>query len=170
MLIVIGGLPGTGKTTIGSALAAKRSAAYLRVDEIEHALRIRLPPGQEIGPEGYIIAQAVALSNLRLGTTVVADCVNPVPESRQGWRDAARKAGARILEIEIVCSDRREHQRRVESRIADIDGFALPDWVSVLNHHYVAWTGPRLILDTAVLSPKGAVERINAQVNAAPMQ
>lgn len=38
MLIVLSGLPGTGKTTIGKALAAKRSAAYVRVDEIEHAL------------------------------------------------------------------------------------------------------------------------------------
>ena len=49
MLIVLSGLPGTGKTTIGKALAAKRSAAYVRVDEIEHALKQHFGFDQEIG-------------------------------------------------------------------------------------------------------------------------
>jgi predicted kinase len=38
MLVVLGGIPGTDKTTLGKALAAKRSAGYVCVDEIEHAL------------------------------------------------------------------------------------------------------------------------------------
>jgi predicted kinase len=38
MLIILGGLPGTGKTTIGKALAVRRSATYVRGDAIEHTL------------------------------------------------------------------------------------------------------------------------------------
>lgn len=58
MLIVLSGLPGTGKTRIGKALAAKRSAAYVRVDEIEHALRRVV--GQSISYFSCVPASAIA--------------------------------------------------------------------------------------------------------------
>ena len=169
MLIVLSGLPGTGKTTIGKALAARRSAVYVRVDEIEHALRQHPEFGQDIGPAGYIVAFAIASSNLKLGNLVVADSVNPVPESRQGWRDAAGGIdGGRLLEVEVICSDVKEHRRRVEERGADIDGFTLPMWSSVVSHNYVARTEPRLIVDTALLSVGDAVSTIEKQLEATP--
>jgi predicted kinase len=165
MLIVLSGLPGTGKTTIAKAFAAKHSAAYVRVDEIEHALKQHLQDGQDIGSAGYLIAFAIAASNLRVGNWVVADCVNPVPESRQGWRGAAHSAaGANILEVEMICSDRLEHRRRVEMRIPDIDGFTLPTWSEVASHHYVAWTEPHLVVDTALTSALDAISAIEKQI------
>jgi predicted kinase len=42
VLIVFGGLPGTGKTTMSRELTIRLAAAYLRIDSIEggkHALR-----------------------------------------------------------------------------------------------------------------------------------
>jgi ATP-dependent 26S proteasome regulatory subunit len=38
LLVVFGGLPGTGKTTLTARIAAQLPAAYLRIDAIE-ALR-----------------------------------------------------------------------------------------------------------------------------------
>lgn len=38
MLIVMGGLPGTGKTTLARLLAARIGAVHLRVDTIEQAI------------------------------------------------------------------------------------------------------------------------------------
>jgi predicted kinase len=69
MLVILSGLPGTGKTTIGKNLAAKRGAAYVRVDEIEHALTHKLNLGPDISPTGYIVAFAIASSNLNSATS-----------------------------------------------------------------------------------------------------
>ena len=165
MLIVLSGLPGTGKTTIGKALVAKRSAAYVRVDEIEHVLRQQSGFAGDIGAAGYVVAFAIAASNLKLGNWVVADSVNPVPESRQGWRGVAQAIdGERFLEVEIICSDVDEHKRRVEGRAPDIEGFRLPTWSSVTSHDYVPWTEPRLIVDTAIFSAVDAVAMIERRL------
>ena len=39
MLIIFGGLPGSGKSTIARALALRLGAVYLRIDTIEQAIR-----------------------------------------------------------------------------------------------------------------------------------
>lgn len=166
MLVVLGGLPGTGKTTLGKALAVKRSAAYVRVDEIEHALTRHAKLGPDIGAAGYVVAFAVAASNLGLGNLVIADSVNPVPESRQGWRDVAHAAAARLIEIEIICSNAAEHRRRVEARTTDIAGFTLPSWSSVMGRDYVPWASPRLVVDTALLTPDEAVAAVETEIDA----
>jgi predicted kinase len=166
MLVVLSGLPGAGKTTIAKALVAKRSAVYVRVDEIEHALTRNANLGSDIGPAGYIVAFAVASSNLKLGNLVVGACVNPVPASRQGWRDVAQGAQVRFVDVEVVCSDEQEHRRRVETRGADLIGFTLPTWSSVKAHHYMPWNTPRLVVDTALLSPDQAVAAIEAHIDA----
>lgn len=166
MLVALSGLPGTGKTTIGKALAARHSATYVRVDEIEHALTLAPGIGRDYGPTGYCVAFAIALSNLKLGNLVIADSVNPVPESRRGWRDAAQCAGKPIVEVEIICSDEAEHRHRVESRTADIAGFELPTWQSVKTHEYAPWTEPRVIVDTAVLGLEDVLAEIEQQMAA----
>ncbi|WP_458157499.1 AAA family ATPase [Bradyrhizobium sp. 18BD] len=39
ILIVFGGLPATGKTTLSRELARRLAASYIRVDAIEHLLK-----------------------------------------------------------------------------------------------------------------------------------
>jgi predicted kinase len=162
MLIVFSGLPGSGKTTIARALAARRPATYLRIDAIEQAIRDAQVLAAKVGPAGYIVATALAESNLAIGTTVIADCVNPVAESRAAWRATADRARSALLDIEVVCSDPIEHRRRVEARIADVAGLIPPTWQSVIEHEYEPWKTKRLVVDTARLSPDealGIIER-----------
>lgn len=166
MLIVFSGLPGTGKTTIAKALAAQTGAVYLRIDTIEQAIRDAGVLEQGVGSSGYQVANALALSNLLLGHTVVVDCVNPVAESRHAWRDTALSAGMQLVNIQVVCSDMSEHQRRVESRTSDIPGLTPPTWQSVLAHEYEPWAESPLTVDTARLPPHEALTMINAQLSA----
>ena len=68
VLIVFGGLPGTGKTTVAQALATKLKATYLRIDAIEQA--IKSSGIGEVGAAGYMVANALAEANLKLGISV----------------------------------------------------------------------------------------------------
>ncbi len=149
MLIVFGGLPGTGKTTLARLVAQQRRATYLRNDSIEQAIRASGMLAGDVGPSGYLVAYALAEANLALGQDVVADSVNPLAVTRDAWRRAAANASSPYVEIELVCSDPVEHRRRVETRQADIAGLRVPNWDDVRQRAYDPWDRPRLVLDTA---------------------
>ncbi len=147
MLYSVGGLPGTGKSTLSAALALYCKAFYIRIDTIEQSMR---NCGLTVdGPAGYMAAYALALDNLRLGNSVVADSVNPLEITRRAWLDVAREANVHCVEIEIICSDRTEHRRRIESRKSDIPGLELPDWEKVMDREYEPWSRRPLVVDTA---------------------
>lgn len=159
MLIVLGGLPGTGKTTLARELAQRLSAMYLRIDTVEQAIitsRLLL----DAGPAGYFVGYSVAADNLSLGLTVVADSVNSLAVTRDAWFEVAKTTGAAFVEIEVICSDSVEHRRRVELRTADISGHKLPSWQDVLNRPYDPWTRKRIVIDTAALSIMQAVDDV----------
>jgi predicted kinase len=147
MLYIFSGLPGTGKSTLSSALATKLKATHLRVDVVEQAMRAA---GTWVdGPAGYIVCYAIASHNLRLGLDVIADTVNPIQVTRQAWRNVAESLETPFVEIEVVCSDDREHRHRVETRVADIPGLVLPTWEQVRNRKYDIWDRDRIVIDTA---------------------
>ena len=53
-----------------------------------------------------------------------------------------------LLWYELICSDKREHQNRVEGRVADIEGHKLPKWKDVLNRDYEPWDSISMLIDT----------------------
>ena len=167
MLIVFSGLPGTGKTTLAKALAAHLEAVYLRIDSIEQALRNSGLLRREVGSSGYQVANAMSLDNLKMGLRVIADCVNPVEESRRAWADTAALSGCALLNVQVICSDLDQHRQRVESRVSDVPGLVVPDWQSVMTHEYEPWTQAPLALDTAQLSTDAALVLLIEHITAA---
>lgn len=158
MLIIFGGLPGTGKTTIAKEVAKHLKAVYLRVDTIEQTLNAT--DNFHNGPEGYLVSYAIARDNLSLGLTVIADSVNSINITRRDWQSVAKINNSPFLEIEIICSDMEEHKRRVETRTADIKGHKLPSWIEVRQRDYEPWEPVSLRIDTATCSVSDAVKMI----------
>lgn len=168
MLIVLCGLPGTGKSTLARALARDLRAAHLRVDSVEAAL---LNAGMNsVTVEGYAALYAVAADQLSVGLPVIVDLVNPVTATRTAWADVAAHACVKLVNVEITCSDPAEHRRRVETRHADagthIGRWTSPTWADVqaAAHHYEPWTTPVLRLDTAHATPDELIGTLRACV------
>lgn len=149
MLIIFGGLPGTGKTTIARELARQIGAVHVRIDSIEEAIRASAMLTQPINDVGYRVAYVVTEDNLRIGRTVIVDCVNPLRLTRDAWLAVANRAKVTAIEIEIICSDAEEHRRRVETRLPDIPGSTLPTWQEVASREYHRWHRKHFTIDTA---------------------
>ncbi len=120
MLVIFGGLPGVGKTTIAQELARQIGAMHVRIDSIEQAIRDCTP-----------------------------DSVNPLLITRDAWLKVGQNAQVETVEIEVICSDSREHRSRVETRLQDISGLRLPTWEEVISREYHPWHRGHIVIDTA---------------------
>ena len=164
MLIILGGLPGTGKTTIARELARQLGAVHVRIDSIEQAIRESGVVAVSLDEAGYRVGYAVAEDNLRLGHTAIADSVNPLSVTRNAWVEVATRVGVDFVEVEITCSDPQEHRRRVETRMPDIPGLRSPTWSEVVARDYEPWNRERTVIDTAHASPEHSVETLRANL------
>lgn len=161
-LFIFAGVPGTGKSTLSRMLAQHIGAMHLRIDTIEQALRDLCHC--QVEGEGYRLAYRVAADNLQSGMNVVADSCNPLELTRREWEQVAINNGAAFVNVEVVCSDKREHQRRIESRSSEIPGLKLPTWKDVIEREYHSWTKDRIVIDTANRSESDCFETLKMSI------
>jgi len=150
MLIVLSGLPATGKTVLAAAVARELGAVLLSVDPVDSALTAEgvLETGAA-GRAAYAVVGAMAEQNLALGTTVVVDAVNAVGEAKTFWIELARRRGARLLAVETILSDRELHRDRLSGRVREL-AIAEPTWEAVIlrRDEWVAWPFAPLVVDS----------------------
>ena len=164
VLIIVCGRPAVGKTTLARELAGQLAAVYLRIDTVEQAVVRSGVAERPLGPVGYTVAHAVAADQLRLRLTVVAECVNPLAVTRDGWQGLARDLRVPLVEAEIVCSDPDEHRNRVAHRTVDIPGLHLPDWDEIAASAYEPWDRERVVVDTAHRDVDACVSELRARI------
>ena len=95
----------------------------------------------------------------------VADSVNPLGITRDAWRRVARAGSGGYLEVEVVCSDRAEHERRASARTSDIPGFPLPTWQDIISREYEPWDRGHVVVDTATATEAGCVSRLRSALD-----
>jgi hypothetical protein len=69
--------------------------------------------------------------------------------TRGAWRDAAKRAGVAFVDVLVVCSDRVEHRRRVETRKTGMTASDTVAWQDVLAREFEPWDGEHVVIDTA---------------------
>jgi predicted kinase len=152
LLIVLSGLPGTGKSTLAEQLAKQTRLPIFSVDPIESAmLAAGIEQSFESGLAAYLVAESLAEARLRLGHGAIVDAVNSVRYSKTMWRRLAVRYGARLRIIECVCSDDDVHRRRLAKRRRGLSTkFREPTWADVVarKREWVAWTEPVLVIDS----------------------
>jgi predicted kinase len=155
-LIVLSGLPGSGKSVLAEGLSRSLSVPVFSIDPIEAAMRRGGLAKAQTGVAAYDVAIALADEHLRLGHSVIADAVNPVEAPRAAWRNLAKKYRAGLKIIECVCADEAAHRRRIAARVRKIDGMPEITWARGLERRaeYEAWADARLTLDTSVEVPE----------------
>jgi predicted kinase len=149
-LIIIAGLPGSGKSTIAESLAEKLSVPLFSVDPIESSIiQSGLQRSFATGLAAYIVAETLASEQLKHGLSVIIDAVNPVQEARDMWHNLAQTQHATLIIIECALESEL-HKQRIEARIRNMQGIPEVTWEDVENCRkmYLPWKEERLVLDT----------------------
>jgi predicted kinase len=150
-LIVLSGLPATGKSAVADGLARELSLPVLSVDPIESAiLDAGMERSFETGLAAYNVVEAIADHQLANGRDAIVDAVNSVNPARDMWRRLAAGHGAKLLIIECVLADGAAHEARLAARAR---GLAIPEpsWEDVQRRRaeWTPWSEPHLVLDAA---------------------
>ncbi|WP_205747774.1 hypothetical protein [Desulforhopalus sp. IMCC35007] len=93
--------------------------------------------------------KAKSTYNLELGNSCISDSCNPNDLTRYEWQEVAESVGARFVNIEVSCSDSREHEQRASNRESEVANLKLPDWQQIQNRHYEAWKTDVIKIDTS---------------------
>ncbi len=124
-LVLVGGLPGTGKTTVARSVARHQGWHLLRSDVIRKQLA-GVAQDQPLGPDRYtagatddVYSEMLhrAEVSLGLGASVVLDATWADPRQRAAARDLAERVHARLTECRCVL-DPAVAAQRIRSRSA----------------------------------------------------
>ena len=151
LLLVVSGLPGTGKSRLAESLSKKMLIPIFSVDPIEAAIwRSGIEASHETGVAAYEVAATLAEEHLKLGHSAIIDAVNPIAWARQQWSRIAQAQQATLVVIECVCSDINLHRSRIEKRVRNISGMPEISWdrVEQRRKEYEPWQRERFTADS----------------------
>jgi predicted kinase len=148
--VILTGLPATGKSTLGFSLSQAMPAVLVSHDWISAALKssglfknyYQLSIDEALDP-GYIVAEYIALDNLRVGNHVVIDGLFHSCAVRKRIVDRLATGSTQVIQVWCTATDSIRHQRAVEHRERGIPGWGEISWEHIerVKPFYEAPTG-----------------------------
>lgn len=148
-LIILSGIPGTGKSAVAEIIAEALGLPVFSVDPVEAALLASgIERGFKSGLAAYNVCLTLAEKQLLRGRGAIIDAVNSVEPAKEMWRKLASAFGLPLIILECICSSPEDHRTRLARRSR---GLALPEpsWRDVERRkaEWVPWNEPVLVLD-----------------------
>jgi len=155
LLLIVGGAPATGKTTLARTLGGSLGLPVIAKDDLKEALAAPFATGdlawsRRLGAAAYRAMSIVAERILESGNGLVLESNFRRPDSDAPLRALARLAPT----VVVVCrtSDalrrRRYEERAVSRHRVHIESAILAEWVSDHADSLIDIGAPRLIVDT----------------------
>jgi predicted kinase len=116
MLLLISGLPGSGKSFFAKAFSAKLGASHINSDQVRKALKKRGMYSDEAKMEVYLEMEQIADRELSLGRRVVVDATFYLKESRDRFRLLAQKHGTDLYMIVVMAKEKLVRERLARPR------------------------------------------------------
>jgi len=153
MLILMAGLPGTGKTTVARQLAERFKAVILSKDTVRHAL---FPPElveYSTRQDNFVIDILLRTAEYMWGTNPQRMLIlDGRTFSRASQRahviDFAEKRGQQWLIIECVCNDDIARRRLAQPDPSHPAGNRTPELYDEVKCRWEPITEPKVIIDT----------------------
>ena len=152
-MIVLSGLPGTGKSTLAETIGKKLGIPVFAKDWLEAVL---LKNGfssssdeRDLGYVGYELLTVLAERQLMLGQSVILDSVASTQSIRKTWHGLANQYHAQWRVVECICSNETLHKERLKGRKRNIPGWHELKWADVekVKLYFQKWDEDRLVLD-----------------------
>lgn len=154
VLVVFGGVPGSGKSAVAERVGAALGVAVFALDWLLGALTpFGLRHRRDLMAVGGELLTTLAYRELRAGRSAILDTTSEDVAARARWASLAAAAGAAFVPVVCVCTDEALHRERVEQRLRGIPGWAdAGDWAdtSARLAAFPPWPGAVLV-DTARL-------------------
>ncbi len=148
----MGGLPGTGKSTVAGAIGAAIGAPVIARDVVEASLwRSDVTAEHGSRPAANDLLITLADTFLDQGVNVVIDSVFGLAADRDRLAQVAAEHDTPFRLIECSCVDEEVHRTRLTGRRRGIEGWYELEWsdVEATRARYAAWDEQRLVLDAA---------------------